>query len=115
MLHRPKRGLNLSAVGLSDRGISRSIKGSLDAAVLRATLDVTLLLEVVVILVVHNGHANVGRVDVAVTPNEKSTEARLSDEVEDAVEDSLRVGRDDVTALAKTPGNRVQNPQEGGQ
>jgi|SRR5690242_4153891 len=100
---------------MSGGSINGSIERSLDAAVLRATLNATLLLEVVVILVIHDGHADVSRVDVAMTPEKKGTEARLSNEVKDAVEDGLGVGRDDIAALAETPGNGVQNPQEGGQ
>lgn len=104
-----------SARRMSGGSINRSIERGLDAAVLRAALSTTLLLEVVVILVVHDSHADVGRIDVAMAPEKESTEARLSDEVKDAVEDGLRVGRDDIATLAETPGNGVQNPQEGGQ
>lgn len=66
-------------------------------------------------IVIADSHTDRCRVDIAVAPNEKSTENRLSDEVEDAVEDGLRVGRDDVATLAETPGNGVQEPQECGQ
>lgn len=112
-----ERRLDLGTIDTSGgRGVvGRTIKRSLNGAVLRATLDATLLLNVVVILVVHNGHANVSRVDVAVAPDEESTEAGLSDEVEDTVEDGLGVGGDDVTTLAETPGDGVQNPEEGSQ
>jgi hypothetical protein len=101
-----KRRLDLVAIGSN-----RSVKRSLDVGVGgNATLLAT---NHSVILVVADSHANLRRVDVAVTPDQEGTEARLSEEVEDAVEDSLRVGRDDVATLAKTPGDRVQDPEEG--
>lgn len=98
----PRKHLNLLTV-------DRSIKRRLDAIVLRRTL----LANSSVVFVVHDGHANVGRIDVAVAPDEKSAEARLSDEVEDTVEDGLGVGRDDVATLAETPGDGIQDPKEG--
>ena len=65
-------------------------------------------------IVVPDCHANRRRVDVAVTEDEKSTEAGLRDEVEDTVEDGFGVGRDDVATFAETPGYGVQNPEECG-
>lgn len=56
-----------------------------------------------VLIVVADVEAKAGRVDVAVAPKEKSTEDRLSEDVEDTVEDSLGVGRDDVSTLRKSP------------
>lgn len=46
---------------------------------------------------------------------EQRTKNRLRDEIEDAVEDSLRVGRNDIAALADTPGDGVEHPDEGSQ
>ena len=96
-------------------GGSRAVQGRLNGAVVRGTDSAALLADVVVTLVVHDVHANVGRVDVAVAPDEESTEAGLGDEVKDGVEDGLGVGRDDVATLAETPGNGVQDPQESSQ
>ena len=44
-------------------------------------------------------------------PDEKSTENRLRHQIQDAVEDSLRVWRDDVATLTETPCDRVQAPE----
>jgi hypothetical protein len=43
---------------------------------------------------------------------EKSTEDSLGQNVKNTVEDSLRIRRDDIATLAKTPGNRVDEPKE---
>ena len=58
--------------------------------------------------------AETGDVDVAVAPDEEGAEDGLGHDVEDAVEDSLGVGGDDVAALGQAPGDRVQEPQENG-
>merc|ERR1712137_287546 len=107
-----KGRLNL---GTDVRGGSRAVQGRLNGAVVRGTDSAALLADVVVTLVVHDVHANVGRIDVAVAPDEESTEAGLGDEVKDGVEDGLGVGRDDIATLAETPGNGVQDPQESSQ
>lgn len=104
-----KGRLNL---GTDVRGGSRAVQGRLDGAVVRGTDSAALLADMIVALVIHDGHANVGRVDVAVAPDEESTEAGLGDEVKDGVEDGLGIGRNDVATLAETPGNWVQDPQE---
>jgi hypothetical protein len=56
-----------------------------------------------------------GGVDVAVAPDEESTEDRLSQNVEHTVEGSLGVGGDEVGTLADAPGDGVESPQDGGQ
>lgn len=53
-------------------------------------------------------------IDVAMTPEEKGTETWLGEYVENAVEDGLRVGRDDVASFTETPCNWVQEPQRDG-
>jgi hypothetical protein len=68
----------------------------------------------VLLVVVVDVETKTGRVNTAVTPDEKSTEDGLGDQVEDTVEDGLRVGRDDVATLADTPGERVQDPEKSG-
>lgn len=47
-----------------------------------------------------------------VTPEEEAREYDLGHDVEDAVEDGLRVRMDDVAALAQTPADRVQEPEQ---
>jgi hypothetical protein len=37
----------------------------------------------------------------------------LGEDVEDTVEDHLRVGRDDVGTVTQTPGDGVEEPEEG--
>ena len=43
------------------------------------------------------------QINVAVSPDEKRTECWLCEDVEDAIEDSLRVGADNVATLAQSP------------
>ena len=75
-----------------------------------------LLLELKVLLrVVVDVEAERGRVDVAVAPDQQSTEDRLGQDVEHAVESGFRVGRDKIAALAYAPSDGVQSPQDGGQ
>jgi hypothetical protein len=60
-----------------------------------------------------NSESKASRVDVAMAEEEKRTKDRLRDKIKDAVEDSLRVRRDDVAALADTPGDWVEDPDDG--
>ena len=53
-------------------------------------------------------------VDVAVTPEEQGTEDWLSHDVKDTVESSLGIRVNDVSALRKIPGDRIEEPQEDG-
>jgi hypothetical protein len=69
----------------------------------------------VLLVVVVNVKTETGRVNVTVTEDEESTEDRLGDQIKDTVEDSLRVGRDDVATLTDTPGERVQDPEDSGE
>lgn len=96
-----------SSSGASDTGGSGSLAVS-DVLLLALKLDVLLV-------VVVNVKAKSGRVDVAVAPDEESAEDGLGENVEDTIKDSLGVGRDVVTTLAKTPSNRVKSPQDSGQ
>jgi hypothetical protein len=99
------------AVGGSSGASSTSGSGSLTISdVLLPALELKVLLVVVV-----DVQAESGRVDVAVTPDEETTEDRLGQNVEDAVEDGLGVGRDVVATLAQAPGNGVESPQDSGQ
>lgn len=59
--------------------------------------------------------AKTGRIDVSVTKDQKTTKDWLGEEIEDTIEDSLRVGRNDVATFAKTPSNRVEDPEESGE
>ncbi len=54
------------------------------------------------------------RVDVAVTPEEKGSEDWLGENVKNAVEDCLRIGRNNVSTLTQAPSDGVQEPQENG-
>ena len=91
--------------------VYRSIKRRVNAVIVRRTLLVNNRITVII----PDGHTDRCRVDVAVTPDEESTKTGLSNEVKDTVEDSLRVGRNDVATLAETPGNGVQDPEQCGQ
>jgi hypothetical protein len=91
-----------SAVGTVD--VSRSIKRRVES---------TLLPHDRITIVVSDRHADRRGVDVTVAPDEEGAEDGLGDEVEDTVEDGFRVGRDDVATLAETPGDGVQDPEEG--
>lgn len=66
-------------------------------------------------VVVTDGQAKGSWADVAVSPDEKSTKDWLGEEVEDSVEDTLRVDGDDVSTLADTPCDWVQGPEESGE
>ena len=79
-----------------------------------AVSDILLLaleLEVLLVVVV-DVQAEPARVDVAVAPDEQSTKDRLGKNIEDAIEDGLRVRRDVVATLAQTPGDGVKSPQK---
>lgn len=65
-----------------------------------------------VMIVVLDSKTKTSRVNIPVSPDEESTEHWLCQKVEDAVEDGLRVWRDDVATLGNTPGDGVQYPQE---
>lgn len=62
-----------------------------------------------------HGQAQVGGVDLVVAKEEQEAKARLGEDVEDAVEDGLRVRVDDVAALGQAPGDGIQKPQEDGE
>jgi len=79
-----------------------------------ATVLLALELEVLLVVVV-NVKTKSGGVDVAVAPDEESTKDWLSQHIKDAIEDGLRVRRDIVATLAKTPSNRVKSPKKSGQ
>jgi hypothetical protein len=69
----------------------------------------------VLLVVVVDVKTKTGRVNVTVTEDEESTEDRLGDQIKDTIEDSLRVGGDNVATLADTPGERVQDPEDSGE
>lgn len=46
---------------------------------------------------------------------QKESESRFGEDVEDTVEDGLRVGVNDVATLGQTPGNGVEEPEEDGE
>jgi len=53
-------------------------------------------------------------VDVAVAPDEESTEDRLGQDIQNTVEDSFGVRGNDVSTLRKSPGDWVEEPEEDG-
>jgi hypothetical protein len=55
--------------------------------------------------------AQATNVDIAMAPEEESAKDRLGEDVENAVEGSFGVRRDDVPAFAHAPGDRVQEPE----
>ena len=69
----------------------------------------------VLLVVVVDVQTKSGRVNVAVTPDEKSTKDRLSQHIEDTVKDGLGVGRNVVATLTKAPSDGVKRPQKRGQ
>jgi hypothetical protein len=48
-----------------------------------------------------------------VTPEKESTEDWLREKIQNTIEDSLRIWRNNVAALAHTPGDWVEDPKEG--
>jgi hypothetical protein len=74
------------------------------------TYWVALLVDNGITVVVLNCKAKTSGVNILVAPEKESTEDGLGQEIEDTVEDSLRVGRDEVGTLAYTPGNGVDDP-----
>ena len=69
----------------------------------------------ILLIIVVDVEAKTGRVNAAVAPDEESAEDGLGEEVEDTVEDGLGVGGDDIATLAETPGDWVEEPEEGGE
>lgn len=54
-------------------------------------------------------------VNVAMAPEQQGPKDGLGEEIQDAVEDGLGIGRDDVATLADPPRDGIQEPQEGGE
>ena len=48
------------------------------------------------------------------TPEQESTEDWLGHNVQDTIEHSLGVGRNDIATLRQSPSNRVEKPEKGG-
>ena len=67
-----------------------------------------------IVIVVADHQAQTRWVDIFVAPKQQSAEDGFGHNVEDAVEDGLRVGRDDVAALREPPGDWVEEPEEDG-
>lgn len=62
-----------------------------------------------------DAEAKLSWVDVTMAPEKKSTKHRLRQQIEDTVEYSFAIRGNDIATFRKTPGNRVQEPQENGQ
>lgn len=65
-----------------------------------------------VVIIIADMKPKSGRVDVAVAPEKKSAEDRLSHDIENPIEDGFRVWSDDVAALTQSPGDGVEEPKE---
>jgi hypothetical protein len=69
-----------------------------------------LLVDECITIVILDGKAKTSRVNVPVSPDEEGTEDGLRQKVQHTVENSLRVGGDEVASLADAPCNGVQDP-----
>jgi len=65
-----------------------------------------------IVVVVADVQAQSRKIDVAVVPEEQCAEDGLRQQIQDAVKDSLGITGDDISALAETPRNGVQDPKE---
>jgi hypothetical protein len=74
-----------------------------------------LLVDNGITIVILDSETKTRRVNALVAKEQERAEAGLGQEVEHTIEDGFGIGRDDVTTLAETPRNRVQDPQEGSQ
>lgn len=63
-------------------------------------------------IIIADADTKSGGVNVTVPPKKKSTEDRLGTDVENTIEDSFRIWRDNVAALGETPSNWIQEPEE---
>lgn len=53
-------------------------------------------------------------VNAAVTPDQESTKDWLGEDIENAVENGLGIGRNDISTLRKSPSDGVEEPEEHG-
>jgi hypothetical protein len=96
------------AKGLSGRNISTS--GSTSGGIPTALGLPVRTIGVDTLIDISDAESKTGRINIAMAPKKQGAKHRLGKEVQDAVEDGLRVGRDDIASLADTPGNGVENP-----
>lgn len=59
---------------------------------------------------ISNSKSETGGVDILMSPEENGSEHWLREEIQDSVEDGLRVGRDDVATLANAPCDGIADP-----
>jgi sulfate adenylyltransferase subunit 1 (EFTu-like GTPase family) len=115
----PSSRLNVVNVRNSAAGVvdAVSTRGTGGVHIARGTIGVQPLLLVHdgIAIVVLDSEAKTSRVNALVAEDQERTEAGLGQEVKNTVEDGFRVGRDDIAALAKTPCDGIQDPQEGSQ
>ena len=103
-----------------DSGSGCGASGTGDTVVVADTVVAEGLLGMVrassdIVGVVADVDAQARGVDVAVAPEKERSETGLGQDVQDTVESSLGVGSNDVATLGESPGNRVEEPEEGGQ
>jgi hypothetical protein len=60
---------------------------------------------------ISDAESKTGRINVAMAPKKEGAKHRLGKEVENAIEDGLRVRSNDIASLADAPGNGVENPE----
>jgi len=68
-----------------------------------------------VLIVVADAETETAGINAFVTPEKQAAETDLGKEVENTVKDGLGVRSNDVSTLAKTPGDRVEDPKEAGE
>lgn len=66
------------------------------------------------VIVITDVDAKTTRVNVAVAPEKQGSKDGFRENIQDTVEDGLRVRSDDVATLRQTPGNGIEEPQEDG-
>lgn len=110
----PSKPRTTSLDGCSDSIVDPSRETVIGAVVVLLTVVSTASATIDFVVVVTDVKAKASRVDVAVAPEEESTEDWLGENVEDTVEHSLRIGGDDVSTLRQSPGDRVEEPEEHG-
>jgi hypothetical protein len=85
-----------------------------DTAVAVVGTRTVLFDNLVAIVIILQVETKGSRVDVAVAENEEGTEDWLCKDVENTVEDSLGVWRNNIASFAQAPGDGIDEPEEDG-
>ncbi|KAI6765677.1 hypothetical protein HG530_006747 [Fusarium avenaceum] len=97
----------LSSRNISTTGSAGGASGTIPSAL--GLHDRTIRVDA--LINIPNTESKTGRVNVAMTPKKQGTKHGLGKDVQNAVEDGFRVGRNKIASLADTPGNGVENPE----